>query len=160
MKIPTLALALLTLALATGCGDDDEPTTTASSGATGATGAAGAEIETKADWIAAADQICEEASDDFAELAEEQYPEGPPEGQDAIEFGEDVVIPNLQDQHHQIEALSIPEGEEDQVNAILDGLQEGIDELSEDPGSFVGTSAFEQVNALAQDYGLKECGSE
>lgn len=160
MKLTPLVLALLALAgglVIAGCGDDDEEPQTLTSGATGATGAGG-EATTKAAFIEAADAICEQGNKDFAEEARSQYPEGPPEGEDAAKFAEDVVIPYLESQHEQISALPVPEGEEDAVADILEKLQAGIDEVKENPESFVTTDAFDEANAAAKDFGLKECG--
>jgi hypothetical protein len=160
LKLASLVLALLALAVGlvvAGCGDDDEEP---ESGATGATGAAGATLETKADWIVAADAICEQANEDFEDIARDQYPEGPPEGEDAVVFGEEVVIPSLESQHEQISGLGAPEGEEEAITDILDKLQAGIDAVKEDPGSFLETDALDDANAAAQAYGLKVCGEE
>jgi hypothetical protein len=160
LKLTSTLLALLALlagvAIA-GCGDDDDEEPQAlSSGATGATGAGGS--LDLAGFVAAADQICDEASDELAQAGREQYPEGPPTGDDAVAFAEDVVIPSLEVQYEGIAGLPVPEGEEEAVDDLLAKLQSGIDELKDDPGSFVTTDALEPASAAAKDLGLKSCG--
>lgn len=162
MKLTSIVLALLALVtglVIAGCGDDDdEEPQTLTSGATGATGEGGA--TTKAGFITAADKICEQANEEFSDIASEQYPEGPPEGEEAVEFAEEVVIPNVESQHEALSALPVPEGEEDAVADLLENLQLAIDGLKEDPGSFVTTDAFDDANAAAKAFGLKVCGDD
>jgi hypothetical protein len=163
-----LAAGLAAALIAAGCGDDDEDTTTAATttetGATGATGAAGGEPLSKQQFIAQADEICkqgdkqidQEAREFFGEL--EQEPEAP----ELEQFATEVVVPNIQQQIDDLRSLSPPEGDEDEVSAILDAAQEGLDELEADPSSIDegpdAGGAFAEANRLAQDYGLKECG--
>lgn len=164
MKLTSLILALLALVaglLLAGCGDDDDETTatTTAGAATGATGEDG-EAGTKAAFIADAEQICQEASSDLAAEAREQYPEGPPTGEDAATFAEEVLTPNLQGQHDAIAELTPPEGEEDAVADILAKLQAGIDSIADDP-----EAAFDQSDPLADaakaatEFGLTDCGA-
>lgn len=145
---PTSILALLALLfglIASACGADDEEET-------GSTA-------TKAEFIAAADQICGDADQALADEALEQYPEGPPVGRDAASFAEEVVIPNLEGVHGAIAALTPPEGEEEAVADILEKLQAGIDELTDDPAGFVESEALADASAAATDFGLTECGA-
>jgi hypothetical protein len=159
LKLTSILLAVAAALAIAACGDDDdaEPQPLAS-GATGATGEAGA-TGTMAAFIAAADEVCEQADKDLADEAEAQYPEGPPTGNAAAEFAEDVVIPNLQAQHDAIAQIPPPEGEEDAIASLLDAFQAGIDELAEDPENFVESTALEDAAAEAQALGLKKCGS-
>jgi hypothetical protein len=160
VKLTSVLLALFAILAGTviaGCGDDDDEEPQAlGSGATGATGEAGS--LDLAGFVDAADGVCKDASDALAEEGLEQYPEGPPTGEDAVAFSEDVVIPNLEQQHEGIAALPVPEGEEEAVDDLLSKLQSGIDELKQDPGSFVTSDALEPASQAAKDLGLKECG--
>jgi hypothetical protein len=162
LKLTSLVLALLALAaglVIAGCGDeDDEEPQTLTSGATGATGEAGA-TSTMAGFLTAADAICKEAGDELSQEAEAQYPEGPPEGDDASAFAEEVVIPALEQQYEGIAELPVPEGEEEAVEDLLTKLQAGIDDIKANPEDFVNTTALEDASAAAKDLGLKECGS-
>jgi hypothetical protein len=73
----------------------------------------------------------------------------------------ETVVPEIQGQIDGIRALTPPEGDEDEVAAILDAAREGVDELEQDPsavGPGTGAGPFEEANRLAQEYGLKVCG--
>jgi hypothetical protein len=162
LKLISLSLALLALVaglVIAGCGDDDdEPTSeTTVTEATDSTDA-GDEDLTKADFIKEADAICAEADQALADVALEQFPEGPPTGDDAVAFAEDVFIPNLQGQHDDLAALTPPAGEEDAFADLLEQLQTGIDEIADDPERFVETDALEDASAAASDFGLRSCG--
>jgi len=161
LKLTSLMLALLALfagLVIAGCGDDDDETTTATTEATGATGAGG-ETGSKAAFIAGAERICADASAELAAEATDQYPEGPPTGEDAVNFAEDVVIPNLQGQHDAIAELPPPEGEEEVVEDILSKLQAGIDAIADDPESFLDGDALADASEAASEFGLTDCGT-
>jgi hypothetical protein len=154
LKLTSLILAMLALAaglVAAGCGDDDDDEATSA--------AETEETIPKADWLEQADQICSDENSALAEEARSQYPEGPPTGEDAVAFAEDVYIPNLQSQHDQIAELPAPEGAEQEAEELLSALQAGIDELAADPGSFVESTALDDPGEAAQDIGLRQCGS-
>jgi hypothetical protein len=170
--LPGRALLLVTVLaaalIAAGCGDDDEDTTTAATttetGATGATGAAGGEPLSKPEFVRRADEICREGDRRIDQEAEDFFGglEQDPGSAELEEFASEVVIPNIQQQLDDIRSLTPPEGDEDEVSAILDAAQEGLDELEADPSSIDegpdAGGAFAEANRLAQDYGLKECG--
>jgi hypothetical protein len=160
LKLSSLSLALLALAaglVIAGCGDDDETTSSTTTEAAGTVGADG-EAPTKAAFIKEADAICADADQALADVALDQYPEGPPTGEDAVAFAEEVFIPNLQGQHDDLAALTPPEGEEDAFADVLEQLQTGIDQVADDPESFVETDALENASAAASDFGLRSCG--
>jgi hypothetical protein len=155
-----LAALAATAALAfAGCGGDDDEPSTAASGATGASGS----IESKDDFVAAADAICaEEEEAGQAEIQEALGGTTTPSQQEQVEIAETVVIPSFQTMHDQIAALPQPEGEEDAINDILDELQAGIDAAGDDPLALIqategGPLADAQQAAL--DYGMTECGA-
>ena len=159
MKLTSLMLALLALSaglVIAGCGDDDDDETTSTT--TEATGAGG-ETDSKAAFISEAEQICADASAALAAEATDQYPEGPPTGEDAVNFAEDVVIPNLQGQHDAIAELTPPEGEEEAVEDILSKLQAGIDSIADDPESFLDGDALADASEAASEFGLTDCGT-
>jgi hypothetical protein len=167
MRKPLTLLTVAALGLAmlgAGCGGDDDETTvaTGTTGATGATGAAGGEPLSKQEFIKQADAICAKGDDEINREGNQAFQGEPPSTEEQEQFATDTVIPNIQNQVDQIRTLTPPEGDEDEVNAILDAAQEGIDKLEEDPsliaegGAAGGT--FEEANRLAQDYGLRDCG--
>lgn len=128
-----------------GCGDDDDDATSL----------------TKDGFIAEADAICA-AGDEEINAAGEQLGQTP-QGQELIDFAEDVVIPSIQTQHDEIAALPVPEGEEEEVDELLTALQQAIDDLEQDPAQIAEGNAaesFQEVNQLAEDFGLTNCGGD
>lgn len=161
-----LALALAAGLIAAGCGDDDDETTTTSStttaatGATGATGAATGEPLSQAEFIKEADAICA-AGDKKINAAGQQLGPGKPSDQEFEQFTTETLVPEIQAQIDAIRALTPPEGDEDEVSAILDAAQGAVDQLDQDPSLLneqSGDDPFKEANQLAKDYGLKECG--
>jgi hypothetical protein len=169
-KLSTLLpLALAAGLIAAGCGDDDDDaattaaTATTSVGATGATGAATGEPLAKEEFVAQADAICKESDREIDAEAQEFFPQGGNPGAAEEEaFVSEVLVPRVQEQIDGIRALTPPEGDEDEVTAILDAAQEGIDQLEQDPSAITGAGSgpdpFAEANRLARDYGLKVCG--
>jgi hypothetical protein len=158
-----VAIALAAALIAAGCGDDDETTTasvatTTSTGATGATGATG-EALTKAEFIKQADEICA-SGDKTIDEAFKDLGSGQPSDQEAEQVITDTVVPEVQGEIDGIRALTPPEGDEDEVTAILDAAQSAVDQAKEDPSLLTqqGEDPFQEANQLAKEYGLKVCG--
>ncbi len=161
-----LALALATGLIAAGCGDDDDdtaattspPTTTA--GATGATGATGEPLS-KDEFITEADAICKAGDKKIDAAAQETFSGGgQPSQAEQEQFVTEDVVPNIQEQIDGLRALTPPEGDEDEVSAILDSAQDAIDQTESDPGALTegGDDPFSEANQLAEEYGLEVCG--
>lgn len=144
-----LATVIAVLAMAAaGCGGDDEETT--------------AEALTKEEFIAQADQICADGDAEINQAGEELTAGGQPSQSEVTEFISSTVIPNIQDQRDEIAALGAPEGDEEEINAILEGLDQAVAAAEADPAAATSNSAanpFTEVNQLAQDYGLTACGA-
>jgi hypothetical protein len=154
-------LALLAIAGALvvgGCGDDDEPRTTTSSGATRSAGSIGIE-----QWTTQADRICAAGDRAQQQTAAQQFGDEPPTQSELEEFGTAVVVPNLQGQHDAIEGLPKPEAEADRIDAMLSAIQEGIDAIAGDPSLLIqGTDsvpAIQDATEIAEQLGLTDCGS-
>ena len=162
-----LALALAAGLIAAGCGDDDDDTTaattsstTTAAGATGATGATG-EPMTKDEFIAQADAVCKAGDKKIDAAANEVFSGGNPSQQEQEDFVTNDALPNIQDEVDGISALTPPEGDEEEVQAIIDAAQSAIDEATADPSALTEQGAddpFAEANQLAKDYGLKVCG--
>lgn len=159
MKLIALGATALTLAAA-GCGGDDEETS--ATGATGATGVSGA-VLTNGEWIEQADEICASATQAIESAAQEAGlgPDTSPEALRA--FSADVVLAEQQAVINELMALPAPEGDEDEVNELLDSVQAATDEVADDEALLADPNAanavFEEADQLAADYGLQECGS-
>ncbi|MDX6625600.1 MAG: hypothetical protein QOE56_589 [Solirubrobacterales bacterium] len=73
----------------------------------------------------------------------------------------DVVAPAVRQQGEEIGDLGSPSGDEDQVEAIVEAVGQGADELEEDPGALLeGKNPLEEGSKLAKTYGFKSCGEE
>jgi ABC-type glycerol-3-phosphate transport system substrate-binding protein len=146
------ALALAVSLVASGCGGS-------SSDDSSDGGDAPAASISEADFTEQANTICSDASDELqtagADLTDQSTQD------EVVAFVTDTAIPSFQAQHDAIDALGAPEGEEDDVQALLDALQDGIDAVTADPTAFIadGDSPFVDANAAANDLGLTDCGS-
>lgn len=138
----TLAVGLI----AAGCGGGDDESGIATS------------AFTKAEWIAQADEICSVGDRKLERDAEQVFAGHRPPTKGALaEFGRKAVVPGVQDQVDRIRALGAPEGDEEQVEAILTAAEEALEEVRANPASLEGGGPFAEVNALAAEYGLDEC---
>lgn len=136
-------------AVAVGCGGDD------GGGDTTAT-----ETLTKDEWIQQANEICSSGDAAIQQAAEDAGLSDKSTPEELKSFYIESVLPAIEDQSDQIEALPVPAGEEDAVSSITDALDQAISDAQADPDALVdGTSdAFTDVNQQAQDYGLTSCG--
>lgn len=55
----------------------------------------------------------------------------------------------------------MPTGEEDAIGSLTDALEQAVSDAEADPESITdgSSTAFEDVNKQAQDYGLTSCGA-
>jgi hypothetical protein len=161
-----LAAGATTALVAAGCGgdDDDDGTTAATTATTGATGAAGGGALSKEAFITAADGVCAQGDKQINKEAGKVFQGNQePSKQEQDRFVTDTVLPNIQNQVDGIRALTPPDGDEDQVTAIVDAAQRAIDEAEKDPGILTqggGPDPFAEANKLAEDYGLQKCGGD
>lgn len=155
LKLSLGACALI-LALFAGCGGDDDDS------------GSDEPAPTKAEYITQADEICQTNLDEIGEAAtalqeELNLEQGEqPSEEDQTAFAEDDVVPGLQTMVDELRDLTPPEGDEDTVGEIYDKLDEGLDELEDDPSLIVGDegpAAFEESDQLATEYGMKVCGN-
>jgi hypothetical protein len=122
---------------------------------------------TKAQFIKQADAICEKGNEEneaeFEEFAEEKNlsENKEPTKAQQEEAITDIVAPGVQKQIEEIDALGAPEGDEKQVEAIVTSVEEGVEEIEEDPSSLIkGENPLGKGSKLAKEYGLKACGEE
>jgi hypothetical protein len=151
-SLAVLAALVALAAIVAGCGSDDDSDTTASL--------------TKTEFIKQADAICakseKQVSTEFEDFAKENdIPlDKEPSEEQSEELVEEVLIPSVQDQADGIRDLGLPSGDEDRVEAMLDALDEAIEEAEDDPAALFasGSDPFAKANKLASDYGLEVCG--
>lgn len=118
---------------------------------------------TKAEFIKRADQICEQ-TDELQRDALKAFLAGQRGNKPAKALQEQIVVivglPPIRGEVQKLDALRPPEGDEEQVEAIVDGVEEAIAEGEEDPSTMVDPNSlgpFAKAGRLATEYGLKAC---
>lgn len=139
----------MAIALA-GCGGGDESSTTP-------------QALSKDEFITQADEICATGNDEFDAALEELSAGGQPSDEEVATFVSETLLPNSKDQAAQIDALAAPEGDEEEVDAIVTALNDAIAEIESDPEVVIAAAGgaeddpYAEYGALAEDYGLTEC---
>jgi uncharacterized protein with von Willebrand factor type A (vWA) domain len=152
--IAVLAAFAAILLVAVGCGGGSDSSSDSSS-------------ISKAQFIKQADAICEKGNEEneaeFEEFAKENglsEKQEPTKAQQEEAISE-IVAPGVQKQIDEIDALGAPEGDEKQIEAMVAAVEEGVEEIEEDPGSLTeGKNPLAKGSKLAKEYGLKTCGEE
>jgi hypothetical protein len=152
--LTTAVLAVVLVGLVAGCGGGDE-TTDATTDET--------VTLTKAEFIKQGDAICKSAGEQSEKKAEEFAEENgfKLEGASEEQLEEaiaEVLVSTLRKQAEGLDALGAPEGDEEQVEAIIVSLEGATDEVEDDPSVVFEEKVFDKPNELAQDYGFKVCG--
>jgi hypothetical protein len=141
--------------VAAGCGgSDDNGSSTASL--------------SKAQFIEQGNAICSKGNakleSEFEEFAEEHnlQENKKPSDSELEEATETILIPGISSQVEEIRALGTPEGDEGEVDEILTGAEEAVEDAEEDPVSFAESESpkLKEVNKQAREYGLTVCGEE
>lgn len=142
--------------IAAGCGSSDNTESTATA-------------LTKAEFLKQGNAICAKGNEEIEEEFETFVKKSnlkkseEPSNAEKEEIAENILIPKIQQQIDGIRALGAPEGEEEQVEEILDAAEEALNKVEEDPVAFISeenNQAFEKVNQLSREYGLTVCGEE
>jgi len=152
---PLLALlagALAVALVATGCGSSSDSTTSL----------------TKAEFIKEGNAICTKGNDkiesEYEAFSKEHNLSETKAPSMAVqeEAAEDILVPLVSSQVEEIRALGTPEGDEGEVDEILTGAEEAVEEGEEDPATLIGNEPgkFKEVNKQAREYGLTVCGEE
>ena len=151
-----LASVLAMAIVVAGCGssDDDSGTTDVSV------------TVTKEQLIKQGDTICKQGNEEIEDgferfMKENDIPENQePSDEQGVEIVETVLVPNLKTQSELIRGIGIPEGDEEQVEAMLDSLDGAIETAEEDPEALFeeDTDPFADANEKAQEYGFTQCG--
>lgn len=182
-RIRLLALLVASIgivALGIGCGDDDggssagagasdqagaEQAGDAGTGGSDQTGGAADDVTTsslsKGAYINRAEFICGRAGQGIldaleAERKEKNLPE--PEGFD-VPASTAALLPPVERESSELQELGAPQGDEDEVEAILAALQQGIDAAAEGEISTLGDFGKYLVpfDKLVRAYGLEGC---
>jgi len=156
-------MALAIALIAAGCGSDEDAstTTTSSAAANGTKGAL-----SKAEYIDAADGVCvngaERSEAEFNEfLQEKAIPKGQePTSAQFAEVGEQILVPAFQRQVDEIRSLGPAPENPDQIEEYLNGLEEAIKEVEENPTLAKSPAkVLVDTDKIAQAYGFKVCGN-
>jgi hypothetical protein len=152
-RLILLFAAVLALALVAGCGSSDDSTDTVEETVT----------LTKAEFIKQGDQICERAEKDSETEAEEFAEENDFELEKASEEQleeaiTEVLVPALDRQVDELAALGAPEGDEEQIDAIIVALEDASADVADDPSQAFEGEPLKEASELADEYGFKVCG--
>jgi hypothetical protein len=148
----SIAVALLAGLLLAGCGGDDEE---------GGFSPVVSDPLSKVEFLRQADEICrstesriEAAADDLLTSEEDPAPE------EVEEVALGIVVPALESEVAAIGALGAPEGDEEEVQAILDATEAGIAEIEADPQALQDDipESLREAEELARRYGSQTCG--
>lgn len=121
----------------------------------------------KAEFIKKADAICKaggkRTQSEFTAYVEEKKisAKNEPTPAQFAEVSDEIQIPAYKRQVGEIRALGVPAGEEEQITALLDALDVGIEKIEDaDPQEALESSnkMFAEADDLAEAYGLKVCG--
>jgi hypothetical protein len=154
-RIIAMLAGALAIAIVAGCGGGGDSTTGSDSSSL-----------TEAEFIKQADAICEkgdkESSKEVEAFVEENNVDtNKPTTKQQEEVITEVVAPNVQGQVEQISELGAPSGDEKKIEAMVDAVEEGVEEIEADPKKLIeGNNPLGKGSKLAKEYGLKSCGEE
>jgi hypothetical protein len=140
--------SLLALVLMAGCGGSDSDSGSAL---------------TKAEMIKQGDAICKKTNDVQGAAitkADKQEPIAERSEPDRLKLVVSAVLTPASKEAEELAELTPPAGDEEQLEAIVSGLETAVDESTEEPSPVLEGSAvtpFTQVNKLAAKYGFKVC---
>lgn len=146
-----VGMVIASVALA-GCGGGDD-------------GDGSEEALTKVEFIEQGDRICEKSEKQSETEAEEFAEENgfdleKASGEELEEAIAAVLVPALEQQAEEIDALGAPEGDEEEVEAIVAALEDGTAKVEDDPGAVFEGAPLKEASKLAKDYGFEVCGEE
>ena len=145
----SIAVLASAVALMSGCGGDEQE-----------------ESLTRAVLIKRGDAICVKANeqskkryDDLMRKNTSRQAAKRSFEEEGIEVGEEVLVPNAEEQAEGLSELPPPDGDEAEIEAIVEAIEAGIAKANSDPGSFYSDEyPFDEANLLMVEYGFKVCG--
>jgi hypothetical protein len=165
--LAAIAGVLVLALVGVGCGSDSS--SGGSGGDGGSDGIESTEVTessiSKAQYIKKAEAVCEKATEqleaDFGTFVKQQgNPEKPSE---AVyeELLEAVVTPNISVEIEELSELEVPEGDADEIEAMLEARVESIEIAEEEPKAIIQNTAkvFAKASKVARAYGLKACAN-
>jgi hypothetical protein len=116
---------------------------------------------TKAQFIKQADAICTKAHNGLDKAFNQAFAGKPqPSQAELSKFATEELAPTVQGEIDDVGDLDRPSGDEDEIEAILDAAQSGVDKIKADPAVLSPQVKFDPLaenHRLAKAYGMKEC---
>lgn len=116
---------------------------------------------TKAEFVKQASQICDEIDKETQknlEAAARSQEGVPPSKNTEEQLVNNIVIPALQKQSEQLGELGAPEGDEEEIDAIIGALDDVAADAEANPvGVAAEPTPFREVDELMKDYDLDDC---
>lgn len=115
----------------------------------------------KVEFLRQADQICHASESQIEAAADDIVTQKHPDPAEVEQVATGIVVPALESETAAIDALGAPEGDEDQIQAILDATREGIAQIEADPRGLADAgvpSGLKKAEKLSRSYGSQECG--
>jgi hypothetical protein len=139
-------LAALSLLFA-GCGGGDDETTSSL---------------TRAQFLKQGNAICKKSEEEKGKalraLVAKLDPNKPITQERKEQLVLTVILPPYEQTTEDLKGLGTPEGDEEEVEAIIKAMEEAAKESRADPGVAVtSVRQFEDANKMATDYGLTSC---
>lgn len=150
-SLSALAVLVALAALVAGCGGGSDTTDSATV------------TLTKTEFVKQGDAICEVANEGNQAEAEEFAKDNGFELEKASkeqleEAVGAVLVPSLEKQAEELDALGAPKGDEKQVEEIIVALEDATGEIEDDPSLVFKAKTLQKANQLAEAYGFKVCG--
>jgi hypothetical protein len=158
-RLSALCLSVLAAAaIVVGCGDDE-------SSGSGSDGSIATSSLSKEQFVKKVTELCNKGREDVPQRATAYQEKNPPGKGSAAEYRakavQAVLLPMLEEEIAKIREIGAPEGEEEQVEAMLGAQQQGVDEVaaldSLEPREGVMEAYFAEATRAMNDYGLEEC---
>jgi len=146
------AIVFAVAALLSGCGGDEDE---------GGFSPVVSDPLSKVEFLRQSDEICRSAESRIEAAADDLLTqEGDPDPAEVERIAIDLVVPALESEVSAIGALGAPEGDEAEVQAILDATEAGIAEIEADPSKLLDgvPESLQKAEMLARRYGSQQCG--
>jgi len=117
--------------------------------------------QSKVEFLREADRICFSSESQIEAAADDLLAgRGGPDPAQVEQVALKIAVPALETEVRAIRSLGAPEGDEQEVEAILAATERGIAEIEADPRALAERSppGLRQAQRLAQRYGSRQCG--
>jgi hypothetical protein len=115
---------------------------------------------TKKQFVQRAEEICNHAEGEQLQLATVYIKKRPGTGSE--ELVKVAGVPPLEKEVHELELLSVPQGDEKRLQIITEEFTKALDVVRNSPQAALSqqqSNPFERANALSKAYGLKVCSN-